>query len=100
MKVTRLAAARGATIVEFVVVIPTLLMMIMAVLQAAFAFHAKSQVNHATAAAARAGSFENASMNSMTQAFTRGMVGYYGGGIAGVAAEDYVHPADLRAAGL
>ena len=49
-------------------------------LQAAFAFHAKSQVNHATAAAARAGSFSNASMNSMTAAFARGMVGYYGGG--------------------
>ena len=71
---------RGATIVEFVVVIPTLLMMIMAVLQAAFAFHAKSQVNHATAAAARAGSFNNASMSSMSLAFVRGMVGYYGGG--------------------
>ncbi len=72
--------ASGATIVEFIVVIPTLLMMIMAVLQAAFAFHAKSQLNHATAAAARAGSFSNASMNSMTAAFARGMVGYYGGG--------------------
>jgi Flp pilus assembly protein TadG len=71
---------RGATLVEFVVVIPTLLMMIMAVLQAAFAFHAKSQVNHATAAAARAGSFSNASVNAMAAAFTRGMVGYYGGG--------------------
>ena len=78
------AAARkisgGATIVEFIVVIPTLLMMIMAVLQAAFAFHAKSQVNHATAAAARAGSFSNASTNAMAAAFARGMVGYYGGG--------------------
>ena len=71
---------RGATIVEFIVVIPTLLMMIMAVLQAAFAFHAKSQVNHATAAAARAGSFSNASMSAMAAAFARGMVGYYGGG--------------------
>ncbi|HKO68790.1 MAG TPA: TadE family protein, partial [Burkholderiaceae bacterium] len=80
---TALAARKthhGATIVEFIVVVPTLLMMIMAVLQAAFAFHAKSQVNHATAAAARAGSFSNASMNSMTAAFVRGMVGYYGGG--------------------
>lgn len=55
-------------------------MMIMAVLQAAFAFHAKSQINHATAAAACAGSFSNAAMNSMTAAFARGMVGYYDGG--------------------
>lgn len=78
--VRELDNSRGATIVEFIVVVPTLLMMSMAVLQAAFAFHAKSQVNHATAAAARAGSFSNAAMDSMTAAFTRGMVGYYGGG--------------------
>jgi hypothetical protein len=80
MRPVTICPQRGATLVEFVVVIPTMLMMIMAVLQAAFAFHAKSQVNHATAAAARAGSFSNASVNAMAAAFTRGMVGYYGGG--------------------
>ena len=71
-------------------------MMIMAVLQAAFAFHAKSQVNHATAAAARAGSFSNASMNSMTAAFARGMVGYYGGGTSLAAADAGAGPGRRR----
>lgn len=73
-------AQRGASLAEFVVVVPTLLMMIMAVLQAALGFHAKSQTNYATAEAARAGTVRNASLAAMTDAFARAMTGYYGGG--------------------
>lgn len=76
------ARGRGATLAEFIVVVPTLLMMVMAVLQAAFAFHAKSQLNYATLEAARAGAVNNASLASMALAFNKAMVGYYGGGTA------------------
>jgi hypothetical protein len=74
------ATLRGATLAEFVVVVPTLLLMIMATLQAAFVFHAKSQLNYATVEAARAGSVSNASLAAMSGAFARAMTGYYGGG--------------------
>jgi hypothetical protein len=96
------AHARGATLAEFVVVVPTLLMMVMAVLQAAFAFHAKSQINYATLEAARAGAVNNASVASMALAFNKSMVGYYGGGTSqGELTRSYQRAAtDLVAANL
>lgn len=71
---------RGATLVEFVVVVPTLLFMLMNLIQYGLLYHAKSQLNYATYEAARAGSVSNADPAAIRTAFTRAMTGYYGGG--------------------
>ncbi len=60
--------------------VPLLLFLILAILQFALAFHAKSQLNYATVVAARAGTMANASRAAMNVAFARAMTGYYGGG--------------------
>lgn len=70
----------GASLVEFVVVAPTLLMMILSVIQSGMVFHAKSNINYATFEAARAGSVGHGQASVIRDAFTRAMVGYYGGG--------------------
>ena len=87
--VARISAARsrqsrraqtGATLVEFIVVAPILLMILLGLMQYATAFHAKSNLNYATFEAARAGSVQNADPAAIHTAFTRAMTGYYGGG--------------------
>jgi len=70
----------GATLVEFVVVTPLLLFMLMALIQYGLLYHAKSQLNYATYEAARAGTVSNADPALIRIAFTRAMTGYYGGG--------------------
>jgi Flp pilus assembly protein TadG len=74
------AFQRGATLVEFVVVAPTLLFLLMNLIQYGLLYHAKSQLNYATFEAARAGTVSNANPASIRTAFTRAMTGYYGGG--------------------
>jgi len=76
----RRRVARGATLAEFIVVVPTMLMLILAVLQAAFAFYAKGQLNYAVTEAARAGIMNNADPNKMKEAMAKALTGYYGGG--------------------
>lgn len=71
---------RGATLVEFVVVVPTLLFMLMNLIQYGLLYHAKSQLNYATFEAARAGTTGNADPAAIRTAFTRALTGYYGGG--------------------
>lgn len=71
---------RGASLVEFVVVAPTLLILILGVIQSGMVFHAKSNINYATFEAARAGSVGHGQATVIREAFTRAMVGYYGGG--------------------
>lgn len=70
----------GASMVEFVVVAPVVLMMILGVMQTGMVFFAKSNTNYAAFEASRAGSVEHASLSSIRNTFTRAMVGYYGGG--------------------
>lgn len=70
----------GATLVEFVVVVPTVLFMLMNLIQYGLLYHAKSQLNYATFEAARAGTTQNANPAAIRTAFTRAMTGYYGGG--------------------
>ena len=70
----------GATIVEFVIVAPTLLFMLLLLIQLGLMYHAKSQVNYAAFEAARAGATGNASAATIRVAFNRAMTGYYGGG--------------------
>ena len=70
----------GATLVEFVIVTPLLLFMLLALIQYGLAYHAKSQLNYAIFEAARAGTVSNADPAKIRTAFTRAMTGYYGGG--------------------
>jgi hypothetical protein len=71
---------RGATLVEFVVVVPTVLFLLMNLIQYGLLYHAKSQLNYATFEAARAGTTGNANPTTIRAAFTRALTGYYGGG--------------------
>ena len=71
---------RGATLVEAAVVLPIFIFAVLAIMQTAFVFYAKSNINYAAYEAARAGSMDHASVASITTAFTKGMVPYYGGG--------------------
>lgn len=73
-------AARGATLVEFMVVAPTLLAMALAMLQTGLAFQARSLLNYATFEAARAGAVRHADVARIRRGFTRAMNAYYGGG--------------------
>lgn len=72
---------RGATLVEFAIVIPLLLFIVLGVVQAALAFHAKSNLNYAAFEAARSGSVDHAKPTAMFAAFERALVPYYGGGV-------------------
>lgn len=72
--------SRGTALVESLIVLPTLLMVITAIWQAAMVFRAKSAVNYAVFEAARAGAIDHARLSAITTAFTKGMIPYYGGG--------------------
>ncbi|MEO1767789.1 TadE/TadG family type IV pilus assembly protein [Thiobacter aerophilum] len=76
----RWARTRGASLVEFVVVAPTVLMLGLATLQAGLVYHAKSNLNYATFEAARAGAVDHARMEALFTGLRRGLVAYYGGG--------------------
>jgi TadE-like protein len=71
---------RGAGLVETIVVLPTLLLVIMCIWQAALVYRAKSALNYAALEAARAGSVENAASASIQTAFRKALIPYYGGG--------------------
>ena len=93
---------RGASLVEMSVVMPTVLLLVLAIWQVATAFHAKSALNYATFEAARAGSVANASISSVQAAFQKAMLPYYGGGRTLSELADTAAKAakDLDAAGL
>lgn len=71
---------RGAALVESVVALPSLLFLVLTIWQAATAYHAKNSVNYAVHEAVRAGSLNNASVDSIETAFRKAMLPYYGGG--------------------
>ena len=70
----------GASIVEFTLVVPLLLFLVLGAIQAALAFHAKSNLNYAAFQAARSGSVLHAEPKAMFNAFARSLVPYFGGG--------------------
>lgn len=80
MKSDRHHRQRGAGLVETIVVLPTLLLVIMCIWQAALVYRAKSAVNYAALEAARAGSVDNATVSSIQTAFRKALIPYYGGG--------------------
>jgi hypothetical protein len=71
---------RGASLVEAIVVLPILIFTVLAIMQAAMVYYAKSNVNYAAFEAARSGSIHNASVASIKLAFEKAMIPYYGGG--------------------
>lgn len=75
-----LFGSKGATLVEFIVIAPTLLFSLLGLIQTGLVFHAKSNVNYGAFEAARAGSTGNAQLSVIRTAFANAMTGYYGGG--------------------
>lgn len=71
---------RGSTLVEATLALPLLLLMALAIVQAALLFYARSVLTYATTEAARAGAVAHADPTVMEAAVRRAMVVYYGGG--------------------
>jgi hypothetical protein len=59
--------------VEFVIILPVMLTLVLAIVQFALIYKAKITLNYATFQAVRAGSLNNASLSEMEQAFTSNM---------------------------
>jgi TadE-like protein len=72
---------RGATIVEFALISPALILVGLSLVQVGLVFHGKSALNFALQEAARAGAASNATPDSIQQGFLRGLVPYTGGGL-------------------
>jgi Flp pilus assembly protein TadG len=88
MKTTRLSAQRafrrhpptrqaGATIVEFAIISPIAILLVMGIIQFGLMFSAKQILNEATFVAARAGAEQNAQKSAMSTALTTAMIPFY-----------------------
>lgn len=67
------AAQRGQAMVEYLIVLPSLLLVILGAVQFAMLYHVKNTLQYATFAAARQGSLKNAQMNSIKDALAAGL---------------------------
>ena len=65
--------ARGQSLVEYLIVLPSLLLLVLGAVQFALLYQIKSQVNYAAFAAARQGALTGASTTAMKDAFAAGM---------------------------
>lgn len=74
------AKSRGASMTEFLLVAPVLLLIGFGLVQIGLIFHAKNALNFALQEAARMGSVHNASQKSIEQGLIRGLVPFMGGG--------------------
>lgn len=72
-----LQCERGQAMVEFLVILPAMLMLIFGAIQFALIFHAKITLNYAAYEAARAGSLGNADFNEVREGFARGLAPLY-----------------------
>ncbi len=63
--------------VEFVIILPVLMLLVAGILQFALIYHAKITLNYAAFEVARAGSLNNAKMDAMEKAFVRSMAALY-----------------------
>jgi outer membrane protein OmpA-like peptidoglycan-associated protein len=71
---------RGSAMIEFTIVGPVLTLLGTMILQYCLLFNAKNLLNHASFMAARAGSMDHASLDSVQIAYARALVPLYGGG--------------------
>jgi hypothetical protein len=69
--------ARGATLVEFVIIFPLAVLFVLGLLQTGFIYMAKLNLNHATFMAARMGAVHNANAGVMRAALVRGLSPFY-----------------------
>src|SRR5581483_12084813 len=70
-------AQTGATMVEFIIVMPIALLLVLGLIQLGLMFSAKEVVNEAAFLAARAGSVQNAQVAPMTAAMQKGLIPFY-----------------------
>lgn len=70
-------AARGITLVEFVIVFPLATLFVLSLIQVGMIYMAKTTLNHATFMTARIGSLHNASESAMREALIRGLTPFY-----------------------
>ena len=75
----RAHAQSGMATVEFIVVGPLLILIGLGILQYGMLFFAKSQINHASFMAARAGSMGHANLNTVEEDYAKALVPLYGG---------------------
>ena len=64
---------RGQSLVEYLIILPSLLLLVLGAVQFGLLYQIKSQVNYATFAAARHGALKNGSSNAVKDAFGAGM---------------------------
>ncbi|MBX3651710.1 MAG: pilus assembly protein [Burkholderiales bacterium] len=64
---------RGQALVEFIIIYPTLLLLVLGAFQFALVYQAKTTLNYATFMAARQGALKNAKTNPMKDALAAGM---------------------------
>ena len=67
----------GVTMVEFIIVTPFALLLVLGIIQLGLMYSAKSIVNEAAFVAARAGSVQNAQKDAMTSALTQALIPFY-----------------------
>lgn len=72
-----LQGERGQAMVEFLVILPAMLMLIFGAIQFALIFHAKITLNYAAFEAARAGSLGHADFKEVREGFARGLAPLY-----------------------
>lgn len=65
---------RGATLMEFAIVFPIAVLLVLGLIQAGFIYMAKLTLNHATFMAARVGATHNANVGTMRTALLRGLI--------------------------
>jgi hypothetical protein len=68
---------QGATMVEFVIVSPIAILLLLGIIQLALMMVAKQVLNQATLLAARAGAVQNAQKDPMQQALNRALLPFY-----------------------
>jgi uncharacterized membrane protein (UPF0127 family) len=70
----------GASMIEFVVVAPALLLIGLGIIHYGLLFFAKNNINYAAFEAARAGSVANADLSTVQTAYKKALIPLYGGG--------------------
>ncbi len=67
----------GQAMVEYVIILPVLMLLVLGIFQFALIYQAKITLNYAAFEAARAGALNNASQDAMQKAFVRSMAALY-----------------------
>ena len=73
MRSPKFHSQRGQTMVEYLIILPALLLLVLGVIQFALIYQAKSTLNYATFMGARQGALKNASMFSVMDGVAGGM---------------------------